>query len=358
MRLGIARTLAGCVVAGADDGAEDYCPPYWRSSEPLFRRAHDVVAAVAARYAPVASGLAGVVSGGRPAAGYPPLVEALERYAREPGWSREHRDLAASIERSVRLLYFEGAPEPAVRPAPDRLAPAGALPALHVVIPFRAPRGSLRERNLRACLRSLAQQASGSSGFYVTVVESDDRPRHSWVGSWADNYVFEPQSGPFNKSSSVNFGARRSRSPRDVICELDADMVVDPWFITRVRVQAAVSPAFLPYEDVHCLDPESSARLVSERTAGAGTVAGYLLRRPPGGCVVVTAELFRAVDGFDTSFTGWGGEDRDFVDRLSAFSPVARSAATMIHLNHERPSMNRAAQFATGDREAVTQEVG
>lgn len=254
------------------------------------------------------------------------------------------------------MLYFEGIP--ASLPAPGGAAgTADGLPALHVVIPFRAPRGSLRERNLRACLGALKAQATPSAGVHVTLVESDDQPRHSWARTWVDDYAFQCQTGPFNKSSSVNFGAARAASGRDVICQLDADMIVDPGFVARVRAQAAVSPAFLPYEDVHCLDPLTSAQVVARPTAPPRSVAGYLLRRPPGGCVVVAGELFRAVDGFDTSFSGWGGEDRDFVTRLSTLVPVTRLETTMTHLNHERPSMAKAARFATEDRVAVTQEV-
>ncbi|MEU7044744.1 galactosyltransferase-related protein [Streptomyces varsoviensis] len=361
MHLGFSGLLAGAAVAGLDKDAREYCPPYWNSSLPYYDSAARAVGELAAadpRLAGLGDALAAFAS---PRAAYHHVSEGLEQAVR---WGAVPDDLvrrAAAMEEKIRQVYFSA---PADRLLPQRSAgPESAHPTgkLHVVIPFRAREDDLRLRNVLACLRALRTQSGARSDFFVTLVESDEIPRHAeCLSPWVDEYVFQRQSGPFNKSASLNLGARQTRHSAATLCLLDADMVVDRDFVRRIRQKARRVSAFLPFHDSFSLDAQSSDRITQNISEGRDpygeTLSGYLLRRPPGGCVVVSAERFRAVGGFDSSYVGWGGEDRDFITRLESRGPVLRTDDTLLHLMHERPPMANAAARATHDTDKPTQE--
>ncbi|MBY6307087.1 glycosyltransferase family 2 protein (plasmid) [Streptomyces clavuligerus] len=346
--------VAGAFVAGKDMNSREYCPPYWDSSLPLYERAIQEIEKIrsAVHWFPAFEREL------PPEAVYSSLISALGK-ARDDGAlpaGLVHR--LADLPENIRLVYFSGDPGELSSPRRIGLPPEGK-PAgqVHVVVPFRARHSTLRLRNILACLHSVRSQSDANVKFYVTVVESDESPVHrDRLEPWVDNYVFQYQPGPFNKSASLNAGVACTKEDSDVLCLLDADIVVDREFVSRILCESQNASAFLPYEDAFYLDLESSSRVVDGLDAdGAdfvGTLSGCLLRRPPGGCVVVSSERFRSVGGFDPSFVGWGGEDRDFITRLERESPVPRTPHTLLHLMHERPEMANAAPRATHDPQA------
>src|SRR5690606_9056344 len=104
-------------------------------------------------------------------------------------------------------------------------------------------------RNLLACLQALRDQSFPRSGYLVTVVESDDRPRwREVITAYADHYLFAPKPGAFNKSWAVNAGVVHSPGKPQVICILDADVLSDREFIARnvARFQRPGTAGHLP----------------------------------------------------------------------------------------------------------------
>ncbi|GLW74068.1 hypothetical protein Kpho02_63660 [Kitasatospora phosalacinea] len=339
------HVLAGAVLAGTDPVARSYSPPCWKASLLRYAQARTVLDAAAGQDRQLRRLLAAADRGD---GDLPRLFGRLDRAlvefaAARPEAAAELHAAGNRIGRLIRLVYHSAlSGPPTARPRP---APASG-PPVHVVIPFRGGDGDpLRHRNLRACLNALAWQSLPKERYTVTLVESDDAPRHRAVyGSLVDRYVFHRNPGEFNKAAAVNCGASRGSDGNPLLCLLDADIVLDPGFLARAAARAEASWAALPYEDVFCLDADASLA-VAERYRDPREdrrpvlLSGYLLRRPPGGCVLLTQDRFAAVGGFDERFVGWGGEDRDLVNRLERTGGVRREPGTLVHLLHERPPM-------------------
>lgn len=216
-----------------------------------------------------------------------------------------------------------------------------------VVVPFRdRTTDTSRLRNLLACLHALLDQSVQRDSYRVVVVEQDDVPR--WadaVRPLVDQYVHLAWAGHFNKAWAVNVGVMAGADAAELVCVLDADVLVDRDFVERnaARFRVRGAQAHLPFRDALCLDGPSSHRAVRDRVLGHDALSdpeslrGAVLRRPPGHCVWVRRGLFDRVGGFDERFVGWGGEDLDFVFRLDVVGAVDRYGDVLLHLFHERP---------------------
>lgn len=206
-----------------------------------------------------------------------------------------------------------------------------------IVIPFRGRPGDGRLRNLLTILRALDQQSSPRDSYSVMVVEQDANPAHRGIiAPFVDKYIFQPSQAAFNKARALNHGVRAAEADSDFVF-LDADTWVDSFLVERTRRElASSSGALLPYTDAFFADPQSSDRL---RAGAEGGLLGHLVLHPPGGIVAVKRDLCFRAGGFNESYVGWGGEDRDFITRLERLVPISRSPGLMIHLDHERPNM-------------------
>ncbi|MFI6387186.1 glycosyltransferase [Nonomuraea sp. NPDC050547] len=215
-----------------------------------------------------------------------------------------------------------------------------------IVIPFRdATPGGARSRNLAATIAALLDQSAARHDYRIVVVEADDAPKQrDRLEPVVDSYVFARHSGRFNKAWAVNVGVAHGARPAETICVLDADMLVDRDFVSRAldRFSEPGTQAHLPFRDILFLDRESSARAIERRRFHADArvderaARGVYLRRPPGCCVWVRDSLFSRVSGFDERFSGWGGEDLDFVRRVEHHGPLDRFADPTFHLDHPR----------------------
>jgi hypothetical protein len=352
----LARSVAGSIVLSSDRFAREASAEYWE----LSRRAHrDVVEAV------LATGEASILDLARPLTRSPGNVALYHRLvavlaaalASQDDRFEALRDLAWRAECSSRLDLHVGARARTdaapvswldlARVGAGLRVRAGDHVEVGVVIPFR-DRGEPpeRTRNLLACLIALNQQSLPRRRYHLTVVEADDQPRRrDAILPLVDDYLFAPCPGPFNRSWAVNLGSLRSAA--ELLCLLDADILVDADFLERNvdRFEQPGTQAHWPFRDVLCLDaPSSHAAIRSRCLAGDPAVdrdqlRGVHLRRPPGACIWVRASLFRRIGGMDERFEGRGGEDLDFAFRVERSAPLDRHADEILHLDHPRPGM-------------------
>jgi GT2 family glycosyltransferase len=221
---------------------------------------------------------------------------------------------------------------------------SGADPLVLVVIPFRDRSvGGERIRNLVACLRSLRDQTLEAANYRVCVVESDERSRwQKLISGHADQYLFAPKAGAFNKCWAVNVGVVNAAPQAPLICILDADSLVDRDFLRRnsERFQRPGTGAFLPFRDLLYLDARSSQYAIAARCiagnpeVGWEQLRGFLVHRPPGMCMWLRRDVFEAVNGMDERYEGWGREDLDFVLRVQLATAFVHFDDPMLHLDH------------------------
>lgn len=341
--------LAGSVVAGLDRDARTYSAPRWKSHQADYQATIVELCRIGEFHQPLHDVMSTMIIAKHVTDHYDALVRTLRGCRALPEIGGRIDRLAAEVAGKVRL-YHLAATKAGIHEAggpPYAARSATGVRPIRVVIPFRArPDQSLRLRNLRACLAALHRQTLDRRMLHITLVESDCEARHrsefDTAGSLVDQYLFHRDTGPFNKAAAVNIGAADA-GEGELLCLLDADMLLAPGLLGLAAWQVADGCALLPYTDALCLDPVSSRAYIQalqrDVESSAQVWSGYVLRDPPGGCVMVTSADFRALGGFDTRFTGWGGEDRDFVERLEVRGLVRRLAGAMIHLHHERPAM-------------------
>ena len=360
----LAHRLADYVVLAHDPAVPEVAPDYWKLSEPQYRLVAAAVRALA-RGNPVTQARLRELSDS-------PLEPGRHRKFRHcllPGLADPHTrseltrivtDADARIWIDLHLGARYNATAPAV-PARqlERMAlnvwPSSGRPGradVQVVIPFRGSAGGLRSRNLLACLLALRDQDFEPGRRWITVVESDAQAR--WaniIEPLADQYLFVPSSRAFNKSWAVNVGVVHCAAERPplIICILDADMIVDRYFLSRNvrRLLGGPHGGHLPFRWSLSLDGAASQTAIRRRIWD-GTphvplreLRGQLLRDPPGGSLWLYPEVFHRVRGFDERYEGWGGEDGDFLARLSRITTINRFTDTMLHLHHERPQVPR-----------------
>ncbi|MFG1675333.1 glycosyltransferase [Micromonospora sp. NPDC049282] len=369
----LAAAVADTLVVAADPRARSASPTYWDQAQ---RWRAEVTAEVRALAGGPARTLAEqLIEAPDSARTYFRLRDALTRLAARPdadagagslfraAWraegmsrigyhvGRRYRDTGGEVAWEALLPAPQDARPPASAQPDDTAPPVHPIaarspspPTVLVVVPFRDGRAeAVRLRNALACLRGLADQALPRHRYHVTVVESDSQPRwREAVSPLADTYLFAHKDGPFNKAWAVNVGVHNSPVRSDLVCVLDADILVDRQFLPRnaARFLHAGVGALLPYRDALYLDPAASGHAIARRclhatpSAERESLRGFLLRSPSGGCVWLRTELFRRVGGLDERFEGWGGEDDDFAIRLGLWAALERYSDTLLHLYH------------------------
>jgi hypothetical protein len=351
-RLG--RLVADSIVIGADQGAVDANPFYLHRVRPLVDAVEHVL-----RSHPSPAFAAAVTDLQRHPArrsAYRALVD-LVTAADSDAFGAALRAAARKVLAGTRISYRVGddydthwdvGVSDLIDDGVGPIASAGPDAEILIVIPFRDDSaGGTRMRNLLACLRTLRDQSLDHARFRVCVVESDERPRwRAPISALADDYVFAPKSGAFNKSWAVNVGVRESAASATLVCVLDADALVDREFVARnaARFERAGTGGFLPFRDLTYLDADSSDYAIEARCLdGAGRpdparLRAFVVHRSPGVCVWVRREVFEAINGMDERFEDWGGEDMAFVMRLTLATAFLHFDDPMYHLYHRASS--------------------
>lgn len=143
----------------------------------------------------------------------------------------------------------------------------------------------------------------------------------------------------FSRSDSLNEGARGSDA--DVICALDADIIIPPAHLMAAAEMALDAPGMvLPFTEGRYLGPSATLRV----TGGASPwLAEPRWRFHPdintplvGGCNVLSRETFEAVGGWPTGFFGWGNQDIAFADMCEQVAPLRRIEGPYVHLHHPK----------------------
>lgn len=150
----------------------------------------------------------------------------------------------------------------------------------------------------------------------------------------------------FSRSASRNKAAEMAMG--DTLVFLDADT-----FVSRAQIEHAVVAAntldfgwCFPYDTYYALSAPGSLRFmmgqsVTESDAEFVFPGPDPVDRPAsvGGCVVVRADAFALVGGYDERFIGWSFEDRAFAHALETLYPSGprRVMGPIYHLWHPAP---------------------
>jgi len=227
--------------------------------------------------------------------------------------------------------------------AGERLPDDAPAPIL-VVVPFRDQGADGRRlRNLLACLLGLRDQSVPRESYRVVVVESDEVPR--WrdpITPYTDHYLFARKPGAFNKSWAVNVGVVNSPGEAELICILDADVLVDRDFVKRnvARFQKPGRMGHLSYRNMWTLDESATCWAIEQRLRRHAAevdpieLRAFVLRRPPGCCVWVRTSAYHRIGGMDERFEGWGGEDNDFAYRMDTNNAFDSYDDMLLHMYH------------------------
>ncbi|GGO96019.1 glycosyltransferase family 2 protein [Wenjunlia tyrosinilytica] len=355
----LAEVVVSSLVIAADPFAQSTAPGFWTWSRDAHQSVVDEVAA--SPHARVRELAAAIRANPSDFAACSELGTLLEAGLREPGLSAERlAELTWNVETLSRLrlqLGEERTPSADTAPGPQKIlanlrhAPArstGRIDAA-IVVPFRATEvDSDRIRNVCAVLSALNDQTHPRDRYRVVVVESDSCPRwEPLLAPACDTYLFASNDGPFNYSWTINTGVVHGARPAELICVLEADILVDEGFVERAvtRFRAPGTQAHWPFQDMLYLDAASSHEAVITRCIEDGRglshsrLRGVFLRRTPGACMWLRESLFTRIGGLDERFSaGWGGADNDFAWRADMYGVLDRHQDPMVHLYHSRTS--------------------
>lgn len=175
-----------------------------------------------------------------------------------------------------------------------------------ILMPWRPDGSTWRSRNF-----DLASAQAASLGYPVYTGSTDDEP--------------------FSIGRTWNRLAERA-GDWDYAVRWAADFLLDD---PHEQVHAAIEH---PGDYVCCFNANRDLNAAETTRMHNGEPApGGTSRLRFGGPNVVTRRLWDTTGGFDERFTGWGHEDRDFVDRAERlFGPRRRVPGRMLNLWHPR----------------------
>jgi N-terminal domain of galactosyltransferase len=354
----IATRAADYVVLRHDPSVPGVAADFWDSSLPHYQRVDDAVRRACDR--PAATAYRNLVAEYRSGVAHREFARRLAHAL--DGDADRRSELAAAIigaDREIAIDYHLGDDYDPSSAATDlarvmewanrRPGPPGAPGAdILVVIGFRDRSGTERLRNLVATLAALHDQSFPRDRYHLTVVESDTESR--WrriIEPLADTYLFGYKGGEYNRSWTSNVGVVNSPVRPRMICILDADMLVDRYFLGRnwERLSRGGHDAHVPYRWPFCLDEPSTNRAIELRLGRrhddvpATVLRAMLMRETYGHSNWLTADFYHRIGGFDERFEGWGGEDDDFGERVRRAGRLIRYDDQILHLDHPRPAM-------------------
>lgn len=136
------------------------------------------------------------------------------------------------------------------------------------------------------------------------------------------------REGPWIKAVAAERAVAQAKA--DVLVVADADVWPHPAEAVSEAVDLAASgeaPWVVPHKEVRRLSPEASYRALhcgTELSESLPLAERAYSGMPGGGLLVITAEAWRQIGGYDPRFRGWGGED----------SSLGRTANTLLGNRH------------------------
>ncbi len=214
---------------------------------------------------------------------------------------------------------------------------------LAIVVGIRV-RGDQPERleNAMHCLRALNDQTAPRQRYQIYLVEEDTkRQTPKKLRDLADVNIFIESDTSYSRGRVFNQGAAKAKLREDdILCLLDADMLVDRNFVRRcIARMGGPAQAALPYRWVKYLERIETPNAIEQRfgeNVDIMNLDAFSGRRAEsqGGALWIKSGLYKRVGGHDERFVGWGCEDSDLFHRLRAVAKVWSMPHVMLHMWH------------------------
>ena len=205
-------------------------------------------------------------------------------------------------------------------------------PKLSFVIPHR---GTEREPHLHAVIRSIA---SLPVPVECIVVEQDNEAKLSQLPGNTRYLHVRGVDGntAWNKCLALNAGAQVARGR--ILVFHDGDILVPARYgseLARLFGDAKLEVAF-PQRFLFYLRKAFTDQLLAgpESTVLRNAVPEQVRQNWVGGTLAIRRSAFDKIGGYDTCFTGWTGEDREFHDRCQLLQGWFHGHIPFIHLWH------------------------
>lgn len=234
-------------------------------------------------------------------------------------------------------------------------------PDITFVIPHR---GQKRESLLNMTIRSIS--ANDASVDCIVVEQDEDRKLGPLPGNTKYLLARHPvENTSWHKAFALNLGVRHARGK--IVILHDGDIPVPTRYASAIL------------EHLGCLGNEVAFlqrflfylnRRTTDQLLHTGSTSMIARHEPEkvrqnwvGGTVGIRKAAFEKVGGFDESFKGWTGEDREFYDRCLTLQGYFFGYLPFLHLWHPpQPGkadacMRRAAEVYTQSRLEVAREV-
>lgn len=206
--------------------------------------------------------------------------------------------------------------------------PPATAPRVSFVIGHR---GVNRLPHLLATLRSIAGQEDAAVECIV-VEQSPSREIENALPSWV-RYIHQPVAGDYNRSATLNEGARQARG--EVLVLHDNDMICPARYASEVLARAGEGWEFQQLKRFTFYLGEADTKRVFETGMIRTDLPSTVVQNLHGASIAASRDAYFAVGGFDESFVGWGGEDNEFWDRAATTGRVyAFGYLPFLHLWH------------------------
>lgn len=152
-------------------------------------------------------------------------------------------------------------------------------------------------------------------------------------GACIDIITVDTPHVPYNLAAVRNEGVRQAEARgADVVVLADADVVVTPWMHVQDAIIQAHEDgrAHLPFTLQRYLTAEETAEVIAGADPGSYPGVGV----GNGCCYVITPEAYWAMHGSDERFSGWGGDDDQFVAAASTLIGLVRHKGVALSLHH------------------------
>jgi hypothetical protein len=169
----------------------------------------------------------------------------------------------------------------------------------------------------------------------IIAVEYAEHPEFAEDCPVGVRYIHRPKENgrEFNKSLAMNSGVKAARG--NIVLLHDADVLVPTGYLSSileiiVKGWEAVRPARFAF----FLDQDDSRSIVRDRVTGQIERVEEVMANNPGLSIALTTDAYWRIGGHDIRFEGWGGEDDEFLERLSTLCLYRGGYCPVIHLWH------------------------